>query len=137
VGIVRKSLSICTLGLVDFRSDKERIARSTRHTAKQAKQQTKLLQGQLHIQQHAAMQAQSGAQQQINLQRMIAHEARVSAITSDIQRQAILSQNRELTRRTPETGLAQRIVQLDLLLGDGLITDQEYKTRRQAILDSI
>jgi hypothetical protein len=32
VGITRKTLSILTAGIIDFRSDKERIARYTRQT---------------------------------------------------------------------------------------------------------
>ncbi len=32
VGLIRKTMSISTLGLVDFRSDKERTARYTRQT---------------------------------------------------------------------------------------------------------
>jgi hypothetical protein len=43
VGVTRKFLSLNTLGLVDFRSDKERIARSTRRGAKQAQKQTKIM----------------------------------------------------------------------------------------------
>lgn len=43
MGVMRKVLSLNTLGLVDFRSDKERIARSTRHTAKELKIQNRLL----------------------------------------------------------------------------------------------
>ncbi|MGH3783586.1 MAG: SHOCT domain-containing protein [Pseudonocardiaceae bacterium] len=34
MGLIRKSLSLSTAGMVDFRSDKERIARSTRITAR-------------------------------------------------------------------------------------------------------
>jgi hypothetical protein len=54
VGIIRKSISVSTLGLVDFRSDKERIARSTRKSAKQAKEQAKLLERQVKAQERAA-----------------------------------------------------------------------------------
>jgi hypothetical protein len=43
MGVTRKMISLCTFGLVDFRSDKERIARSTRHTAKEARRQTAIL----------------------------------------------------------------------------------------------
>lgn len=46
VGVTRKTLSLMTLGLIDFRSDKERIARSTRKTSKEAKKQRKVLQQQ-------------------------------------------------------------------------------------------
>lgn len=43
MGMTRKLLSVSTLGLIDLRSDKERIARSTRKAAKQARLQTKLM----------------------------------------------------------------------------------------------
>lgn len=43
MGITRKFLSAITFGFIDFRSDKERIARSSRKTAKQAKKQTKIM----------------------------------------------------------------------------------------------
>lgn len=41
MGIIRKAMSISTLGAVDLRSDKERIARSTRRTHRAIKDQTK------------------------------------------------------------------------------------------------
>ena len=44
-----------------LRSDKERIARSTRKTSNQAAEQTKLLQKQLEMQQQAAIQANANA----------------------------------------------------------------------------
>ncbi len=37
MGMLRKMLSVPTAGLIDFRSDKERIARTSRKTSKQAK----------------------------------------------------------------------------------------------------
>ncbi|MFE4451386.1 hypothetical protein [Streptomyces sp. NPDC056796] len=43
MGITRKLMSVSTLGLVDFRSDKERTASYTNTTKKQSKKQTKLL----------------------------------------------------------------------------------------------
>jgi hypothetical protein len=45
MGMTRKALSFTTFGLIDYRSDKERIARSTRKAAKQARKQTKLMRG--------------------------------------------------------------------------------------------
>lgn len=42
MGLIRKSMSVSTAGLIDFRSDKERIARSTRKTHKAVKSQTRL-----------------------------------------------------------------------------------------------
>lgn len=43
VGMTRKTLSMCTLGLIDYRSDKERVARSARLTKQSVKEQTKLM----------------------------------------------------------------------------------------------
>ncbi|MEN8652884.1 hypothetical protein ABCR94_20400 [Streptomyces sp. 21So2-11] len=37
MGIIRKSMSVTTLGVVDFRSDKERTAAYAKATKKQAK----------------------------------------------------------------------------------------------------
>lgn len=50
MGLIRKSLSLGTLGMIDFKSDKERIAHSTKESAKQAKMQTKALKEQLELQ---------------------------------------------------------------------------------------
>ena len=52
MGVTRKMLSISTLGLIDFRSDKERIARSARLTKRAAKKQNKLLKQQIKRQRH-------------------------------------------------------------------------------------
>ncbi|MET4641578.1 hypothetical protein OH782_13310 [Streptomyces sp. NBC_01544] len=49
MGIIRKSLSVTTLGAVDFRSDKERTAAYTKATKKQAKKQTKLMKQQVKL----------------------------------------------------------------------------------------
>ncbi|MGW6600635.1 hypothetical protein [Streptomyces sp. NPDC055036] len=49
MGFIRKSLSVSTLGAVDFRSDKERTAAYTKAAKKQAKQQTKLLKQQTKL----------------------------------------------------------------------------------------
>lgn len=43
MGLFRKLTSAATLGAVDFKSDKERIASYTKGTRKQAKAQTELL----------------------------------------------------------------------------------------------
>ena len=49
MGIIRKSLSMGTLGAVDFRSDKERIARKTAKGARAAKKANKLMKEQNRI----------------------------------------------------------------------------------------
>lgn len=46
MGLIRKTMSMGTAGLVDFRSDKERIARSSKQTARAAKEQAKLMEEQ-------------------------------------------------------------------------------------------
>lgn len=43
MGMTRKLLSICSAGLIDYRSDRERIARSSRHTAHALDRQNRLL----------------------------------------------------------------------------------------------
>lgn len=43
MGATRKFMSLTTLGLVDFRSDKERTAAYAKATKKEAKKQTKLM----------------------------------------------------------------------------------------------
>jgi hypothetical protein len=43
MGLIRKTMSITTLGAVDFRSDKERTAAYAKATKKQARKQTKLM----------------------------------------------------------------------------------------------
>jgi hypothetical protein len=49
VGVIRKTASLSTYGLVDFRSDKERAARSTRLTKRATKKTNKLLKEQNKI----------------------------------------------------------------------------------------
>lgn len=49
MGITRKTLSVFTLGLIDFRSDKERAARSARLTKRAAKEHNRLLKQQNKI----------------------------------------------------------------------------------------
>lgn len=43
MGLMRKALSVSTLGAVDMRSDKERVAAYAKETRQQAKQQTLLM----------------------------------------------------------------------------------------------
>lgn len=43
MGLIRKSLSLSTVGLIDFKSDKERIAASSKKQVKALKEQNKLL----------------------------------------------------------------------------------------------
>ena len=112
MGIIRKVTSMSTAGLVDFRSDKERIARSSRQTASESKKQTKLMQEQFAMQQKMAAQAQR-AQQHAQPVPLAAASA-VGPVTP-----------------------AQRIAQLDSMLHQGLITPQEHAQQRQAIISGI
>lgn len=41
MGATRKLMSFCTFGLIDFRSDKERIARYTKQTRNEVRRQSK------------------------------------------------------------------------------------------------
>lgn len=43
MGMTRKLLSACTAGLVDFRSDRERVARSARKTLHATRRQNRLI----------------------------------------------------------------------------------------------
>jgi hypothetical protein len=50
MGLIRKTMSISTMGLIDLRSDKERIARSTRKTSKATQESLKLAKEQARAQ---------------------------------------------------------------------------------------
>jgi hypothetical protein len=54
VGVIRKTLGVSTFGLIDFRSDKERIARSTRKVDKGIQEQNRLLAEQNRMQERQA-----------------------------------------------------------------------------------
>lgn len=51
MGLIRKTLSISTLGMIDFRSDKERAAAYAKTMKKHTKKQTKLMEQMLKEQQ--------------------------------------------------------------------------------------
>lgn len=59
MGLIRKVASISTAGMIDFKSDKERIASSSRKGASAAKKQNKLIK-----EQNDLLAAQAAAQQQ-------------------------------------------------------------------------
>lgn len=59
MGLFRKSTSVFTLGVVDFRSDKERTARSSRKGHKATKKTNKLLREQNRLQSQANAQAEA------------------------------------------------------------------------------
>jgi hypothetical protein len=66
VGLIRKTMSMGTFGLVDFRSDKERTARYIRHTRNAVRAQSQM-QAQLAQQEAEAAYRQAAlAQQQMN-----------------------------------------------------------------------
>lgn len=57
MGLFRKMTSLSTLGAVDFKSDKERTASYTKASAKQAKEQTRLMREQAEAARAAARSA--------------------------------------------------------------------------------
>lgn len=110
MGIIRKMASITTAGAVDLRSDKERIARSGRQSAKSAKVQAGEAKKQTRL-----MEAQAKA----------GDRAQASGPVPSASVAAVAPTH------------AQRIAQLDTLLSQGLITPQEHAQQRQAIISSI
>jgi hypothetical protein len=60
MGLMRKAVSMSTAGMVDFRSDKERVARSARLTKRAAKGQNRLLKEQLELQRTMVAQMATG-----------------------------------------------------------------------------
>lgn len=64
MGLIRKTMSVGTLGMIDYRSDKERMARSARLT-KEATRKGNRQQKHLMEQQNALLAQQVAAQQQI------------------------------------------------------------------------
>jgi len=73
MGLIRKSLSLTTLGAVDMRSDKERTAAYTKGARREAQKQTKIMQQQARAQaqfQQAQLAAQQQAQQPADVQPM-------------------------------------------------------------------
>lgn len=67
MGLIRKTLSVSTMGLIDFRSDKERTAAYTKRGAREARKQTGMLRSQL-AQDRAAVLAQNQQQAEIDAQ---------------------------------------------------------------------
>ncbi len=56
MGLIRKAMSISTLGAVDLRSDKERTARSARQSAHELRRQTEMMRQELAMQRALAAQ---------------------------------------------------------------------------------
>jgi hypothetical protein len=59
MGLFRKTMSLGTAGLVDFRSDKERTAAYTKAAKKEARKQTQLMRQQAAAQTLAALRGRS------------------------------------------------------------------------------
>ncbi len=86
MGLIRKVTSMSTMGLVDFRSDKERIAKNTKKGYK-AQQDGNVIAAQQLAAQQALLQAQMQAQlQQAQLQQAQLQQAQLQ----QAQRQALL-----------------------------------------------
>jgi ribosomal protein L7/L12 len=73
MGLIRKMMSVSSLGAVDFRSDKERTAAYTKAAMKEAKKQTEL----------QRQQAAQQAQHLLLAQRDAAHPAHQTAVEQD------------------------------------------------------
>ncbi len=73
MGLIRKSLSLTTLGAVDMRSDKERTAAYTKGARREAQKQTKIMQQQARAQAQF-QQAQLAAQQQTQQAQLAAQQ---------------------------------------------------------------
>lgn len=119
MGLFRKITSVSTLGAVDMRSDKERIARKTAKAARAAKKGNKIA-AQANAQDAAFQQAQL-AQQQQAYQAQVAHQQWMA---------------QQVAAGAPTT-VEQRLQELDQLASQRLITEDEWRTRRQQILDSV
>jgi hypothetical protein len=84
MGLIRKAMSVSSLGLVDFRSDKERVARYSRHTRNavraQSQQQAEFAGAQISV----AYQQASWQQQQAQMQaaQLAAQHAQLEATRS-------------------------------------------------------
>ena len=107
MGFMRKSLSISTAGLVDFRSDKERVARSARLTKRYTKdtrnaarqqayqetRQTRLLRKQLKAEREAQFNAQLEAERLATAREQL--EAQLEAQRHAAARQQLETQKHE------------------------------------------
>ena len=61
MGLIRKTMSLGTVGMVDFRSDKERTAAYTKATKKEARKQTLLMRQQAAAETLAALKGRGEA----------------------------------------------------------------------------
>ena len=113
MGIFRKITSITTGGMVDLKSDKERIASNTKKIAKESEKQTKIMKREEFKQRVLEQQAQ---------QRRLGQESSVPTVS------------------TPEVDVnSSRLTQLKAL-GDlrdsGVLTAEEFELEKARILSS-
>lgn len=109
MGMIRKTTSVFTAGLVDFRSDKERTARKTAKGARYAKQSAK----------QAAKQTEIMQQQ------------------TRLMQQAAAAQPAAAVAPYPAGDVAARLAQLDDLYRQGMISAEEHAAQRTQILAAI
>jgi len=84
MGIIRKTMSMGSLGAVDYRSDKERTAAYTKGTRKEAKKQTKIMNEQTKRQaEHDAAMAKKQTEiMEEQARRQVEHDAAMLAAQS-------------------------------------------------------
>jgi hypothetical protein len=117
MGLTRKLMSVSTLGAVDYRSDKERIARSTAKTAKQAKRTAKEAKKQTEI---------------------LARQAEASETTIPDERTGSSAAPRQTNARDGQAPGAQTLVseltQLAALRDSGALSDAEFDEVKSRLL---
>jgi hypothetical protein len=106
VGLIRKTMSLGTAGLVDFRSDKERTAAYTKAAKKEARKQTLLMRQQAAAQ---ALAAARGAQQ---------------------------AAPQQATTQQPAgtVGVAEELTKLAALRDSGVLTEEEFAAQKARLL---
>jgi hypothetical protein len=107
MGLIRKTMSLGTAGLVDFRSDKERTAAYTKAAKKESKKQTQLMQAQAAQDLRARAEADRAAH---------AQAARPAALTA------------------PTVSVAEELTKLAGLRDAGVLTEDEFATQKARLL---
>lgn len=105
MGLIRKTMSVSTVGLIDFRSDKERTAAYARGTRKHARRAA-----------GAAKKQAKGAE----------HQARVAAAT--------VSDRRPLPAPQAGVFPASELERLSALHAQGALTDDEFAAAKANLL---
>src|SRR3954465_14507123 len=84
MGLIRKMMSVSSMGVVDFRSDKERTAAYTKASMKEAKKQTELQRRQAAQQAQYVRLAQQAAAPPASVDSAVAHQTTADQDGSDV-----------------------------------------------------